>query len=105
MCFPALSKESSLTTLRSSFHAGAAGYVHILVLERPVYVRERADGLYTPGTYLLYKLVEEGIIASIVSAVLSVAVYFGVAFQVRLALDAAMRYVEHGRKSPLDGTR
>eukprot|EP00884_Botryococcus_braunii_P004583 jgi/Botrbrau1/14125/Bobra.182_3s0068.1 len=60
---------------------GSAAYVHILVLERPVYVRERADGLYTPGTYLLYKVVEEGVIAVVTSALLSVAVFFAVAIQ------------------------
>lgn len=55
--------------------------MHILVLERPVYVRERADGLYTPGTYLLYKVLEEGGIAFATSAILSVAVFFAVAIQ------------------------
>ncbi len=48
-----------------------------------MYVRERADGLYSPGTYLLYKVVEEAAVAVVVSAVLSVAVYFAVAMQVR----------------------
>lgn len=31
------------------------GILPCLILERPVYVRERADGLYRPITYLAYK--------------------------------------------------
>lgn len=31
------------------------GILPCLILERPVYVRERADGLYRPITYLCYK--------------------------------------------------
>ncbi|KAL4552298.1 hypothetical protein Ndes2526B_g06517 [Nannochloris sp. 'desiccata'] len=35
------------------------GILPTIVLERPVYRRERADGCYTPGAYVLYKLLEE----------------------------------------------
>lgn len=35
------------------------GILPTIVLERPVYTRERADGLYLPITYCIYKLVEE----------------------------------------------
>ena len=35
---------------------GAGPYIPALVLERPVTVRERSDGLYTAFTYLLYKV-------------------------------------------------
>lgn len=35
---------------------GAGPYLPAIVLERPVYVREMNDGLYTPFTYLLYKV-------------------------------------------------
>lgn len=35
---------------------GAGPYLPAIVLERPVYVREMNDGLYTPFTYLTYKV-------------------------------------------------
>lgn len=35
---------------------GAGPYLPAIVMERPVYVREMSDGLYTPFTYLLYKV-------------------------------------------------
>lgn len=34
---------------------GAGPYLPAIVLERPVYIREMHDGLYTPATYLTYK--------------------------------------------------
>ncbi|CAK0754674.1 hypothetical protein CVIRNUC_002316 [Coccomyxa viridis] len=37
----------------------AASYMPTIVLERPLFVRERNDGLYRPSTYLLFKMVEE----------------------------------------------
>lgn len=35
---------------------GAGPYLPALVLERPVFVREMSDGLYSPLTYLTYKV-------------------------------------------------
>jgi ATP-binding cassette, subfamily G (WHITE), member 2 len=35
------------------------GILPTIVLERPVYRRERADGCYTPAAYVFYKLLEE----------------------------------------------
>ena len=35
---------------------GAAPYLPAIVLERPVYLREMSDGLYSPFAYLLYKV-------------------------------------------------
>ena len=35
---------------------GAGPYLPTIFLERPVYVREMADGLYSPLAYLLYKV-------------------------------------------------
>ncbi len=35
---------------------GAAPYLPAIVLERPVYLREMSDGLYSPFSYLLYKV-------------------------------------------------
>ncbi len=59
--------------------------MHILALERPEYVRERADGLYTPGAYLLYKMVEAAGVSVVVSVVFSVVLFFALAMQVREA--------------------
>ena len=46
---------------------GAAAFAPSMVLDRAVYVRERADGLYRPITYLTHKVVEELILALIYS--------------------------------------
>lgn len=35
---------------------GAGPYLPAIVLERPVYVREMSDGLYSPLTYIVYKV-------------------------------------------------
>ena len=35
---------------------GAGPYLPAIVLERPVYIREMHDGLYSPATYLAYKV-------------------------------------------------
>ena len=35
---------------------GAGPYLPTIFLERPVYVREMADGLYSPLAYLLFKV-------------------------------------------------
>ncbi len=35
---------------------GAGPYLPAIVMERPVYVREMSDGLYSPLTYLMYKV-------------------------------------------------
>ena len=35
---------------------GAGPYLPALVLERPIFVREMSDGLYTAFTYLTYKV-------------------------------------------------
>lgn len=47
-----------------------------LALEKPLYVRERNDGLYRPITYLLAKLFDELFITIFASAVFSCAVWF-----------------------------
>jgi hypothetical protein len=43
---------------------GAASYVPSIVMERTLYVRERADGLYLPVTYLLAKMADELMLAT-----------------------------------------
>ena len=57
---------------------GAAAYVPSITLEKATYVRERNDGLYRPITYLLYKVLEEFIVAFFLSLVLALATYFAV---------------------------
>lgn len=39
----------------------AAGYMPSIVAERPLFYRETADGCYSAFTYIIYKLMEEGI--------------------------------------------
>ncbi|KAL4425098.1 hypothetical protein ABPG77_010412 [Micractinium sp. CCAP 211/92] len=65
---------------------GSMGLVPTLVAERAVYLRERADGLYLPITYLLYKVSEELLIASCVSIPASLLVFYLVRLQGSWAL-------------------
>ncbi len=60
---------------------GAASYVPALVLERPLYIRERNDGLYRPITYLCFRVIGEGVIAFIVSLITSTIVWFALELQ------------------------
>lgn len=46
---------------------GAAAYIPQLFLARPLYFRERNDGLYRPITFLMYLMVEEVVVAIPVS--------------------------------------
>lgn len=55
---------------------GAAAYTPALVLERPLYYRERNDGLYRSITYLCFKMFGELLLAFPVSAIVSVYVWF-----------------------------
>lgn len=54
----------------------ASAYVPALVLERSLFVRERADGLYRPVTYLLSKMIEELVIAFVNTLVFGAVVFF-----------------------------
>lgn len=65
---------------------GAASYVPSLVLERTLFCRERADGLYTVLTYLVAKMLDELILATLSSLVFSTATYFAIGFQNSWAL-------------------
>jgi len=55
---------------------GASSYVPAITLERALYIRERNDGLYTPVTYLFWKVVEELCVAIPTSMGVSCLVYF-----------------------------
>jgi ATP-binding cassette subfamily G (WHITE) protein 2 len=59
---------------------GAAAYMPALFLERGLFVRERSDGLYQVVTYLVWKVVEELMIAGVVSLCVSLYVWFGIGF-------------------------
>lgn len=60
---------------------GAAAYVPTLVLERPLYYRERNDGCYGPLTYLVWKVLEEGLMSLITSTVFCCATFWAVDLQ------------------------
>jgi ABC-2 type transporter len=55
---------------------GAASYVPALSLEKPLYVRERNDGLYRPITYLLAKLFDELFITLFASVIFALIVWY-----------------------------
>lgn len=59
----------------------ASGYLPSIVLERGLYVRERADGLYLPVTYLLSKLSEEIVLNWLVSLPICAILFYGVQLQ------------------------
>lgn len=64
----------------------AAAYVPALFLERGLFQRERADGLYTVTTYLAYKMFDELVIGALGSFVACAAVFYGVGLSGSLAL-------------------
>eukprot|EP00884_Botryococcus_braunii_P013677 jgi/Botrbrau1/2230/Bobra.101_2s0058.1 len=55
---------------------GAGPYLPGIVLERPVYLREMQDGLYGPGSYLTYKMIEEFTMGFIMSIVFSLPTFY-----------------------------
>jgi ATP-binding cassette, subfamily G (WHITE), member 2 len=59
---------------------GAASYVPSIVLERRLFIRERADGLYTVFAYLFAKLLEEVALTILTSLVFSSYVFAGVGY-------------------------
>jgi len=65
---------------------GAAGYMPSLMLERPIFVRERADGNYNVISYLSFKVVEEFVVSVPVSLLFTVVLYYGVGMHGSLAL-------------------
>jgi ATP-binding cassette, subfamily G (WHITE), member 2 len=52
-------------------------YLPAIFLERAIFERERADGLYTTATYLAHKLLDEMLIGSVGSLAGVVIVYYG----------------------------
>lgn len=60
---------------------GAAAYVPAIVLERPLFTRERNDGLYRVITYLCAKMVDELLLALVFSGIFGAMVWFPVRLQ------------------------
>jgi len=56
---------------------GAASYIPSIMLSRPLYFRERNDGLYGPCTFLSYLMLEEAIIAVPVTLLINTIMWFG----------------------------
>eukprot|EP00889_Picochlorum_renovo_P008115 jgi/Picre1/35145/NNA_002607.t1 len=56
---------------------GAAAYIPSIMLARPLYFRERNDGLYRSVTFLMYLLLEEFFIAVPVTLIINVIMWFG----------------------------
>mmetsp|Transcript_15663 Transcript_15663/g.27086 ORF Transcript_15663/g.27086 Transcript_15663/m.27086 type:complete len:488 (-) Transcript_15663:808-2271(-) len=60
---------------------GAAAYIPSLVLERNLFIRERADGMYYVITYFLAKMFDELTIACLITLPVSAFVFAGVKLQ------------------------
>lgn len=65
---------------------GAASYVPAIVLERPLFTRERNDGLYRVITYLVAKIIEELGLALLCSIIFSNIVWWALQLQGSFAL-------------------
>jgi hypothetical protein len=57
---------------------GAAAYIPQIVLERSLYTRERADGLYTPLTYVVAKIFDEMLLLVFVTLLIALVVFYAV---------------------------
>ena len=55
---------------------GAAAYVPQIVMERRLFMRERADGLYRPMAYLVFKMLDEMFLLLPVTLVLGAVVFY-----------------------------
>ena len=57
-----------------------------MVAERSLFTREKSDGLYRVSTYLLAKMFDELIIATLATLVIAAFVFYGVQLQGNFAL-------------------
>lgn len=57
---------------------GAASYVPQIVLERSLFMRERADGLYKPATYIFAKMFDELLLLFPVTIAIAAVVFYAV---------------------------
>jgi hypothetical protein len=69
---------------------GATSYLPSLMLERPLFIRERSDGLYRPITYLMSKLFDELFISIFISLAFAAVIFWSVQLQVRLSRLASI---------------
>ena len=65
---------------------GAASYVPTLVLQRPLFYRERSDGLYGEVTYLTFLLGMEAFLALFTTSLYLIIVYWAIEFQINFGL-------------------
>mmetsp|Transcript_6067 Transcript_6067/g.15685 ORF Transcript_6067/g.15685 Transcript_6067/m.15685 type:complete len:806 (-) Transcript_6067:656-3073(-) len=56
----------------------AGGYMPSIVEERGLFYRERADGCYSTGAYLIYKLLEEGVMTCVMTTSFAVIIFYSV---------------------------
>lgn len=75
---------------------GAASYVPAIVLERPLFIRERSDGLYRVITYLTSKMIEELGVALVSSLIFSNVVFWPIKFQGQWVLFWLVYYATLG---------
>ena len=73
---------NGVTCVSPSCHRAAA-YIPSIVLERPIYLRETADGLFRPIIYLTHKILEETVLSLAMALVFSMLVYIIVDLAVR----------------------
>mmetsp|Transcript_27579 Transcript_27579/g.50913 ORF Transcript_27579/g.50913 Transcript_27579/m.50913 type:complete len:642 (-) Transcript_27579:196-2121(-) len=74
------SLTSILYMMASTSGFAASGYMPVLVLERPLFVRERHDGVYHVNTYFMSKFIEEFTLNIFLTLALCLIVYFSVGF-------------------------
>ena len=72
---------------------GAASYVPQIVMERSLFMRERADGLYRPMTYVVAKMFDELLLLFFVTLVIAAAVFYAVNLSGSFALFWLVYYV------------
>ena len=81
LCHGAAASGPVLSVVRLSRRAAA--YIPSIVLERPIYLRETADGLFRPVIYLTHKILEETVLSIAMALVFSMLVYIIVDLAVR----------------------
>ena len=72
-----------------------------IVLERQLYVRERADGLYLPITYLLAKMLDELMLAGVVSVGIAAAAFWAIGLKGSFGLFWLARPAAHTHRPTL----
>jgi len=71
----------------------ASAFVPSLIEDRPVFYRERADGLYSSTCYTLSKVLEEALACVLTSTVFTLVIFHGIALQGSLWVFALIYYL------------